>query len=151
MHQQYSCAFPCASPCKEKFNAFLSFLHPHVSRFFLSLEDDLFRVFGGDRIKNLMMAFRCAGLPNSSTVSPLLALPSCVNCSSFSPVFPRLSTLSAQTGTKACTHSCTVSTGPLGPLTSCRVEDLPMESQMLTDALDTAQKRVENYFFDIRK
>ena len=26
-----------------------------------------------------------------------------------------------------------------------------MESQMLTDALDTAQKRVENYFFDIRK
>lgn len=32
-----------------------------------------------------------------------------------------------------------------------RVEDLPMESQMLTDALDTAQKRVENYFFDIRK
>ncbi len=32
-----------------------------------------------------------------------------------------------------------------------RVEDLPMESQMLTDALDTAQKRVENYFFDMRK
>jgi len=32
-----------------------------------------------------------------------------------------------------------------------RVEDLPMESQMLSDALDTAQKRVENYFFDIRK
>jgi preprotein translocase subunit SecA len=32
-----------------------------------------------------------------------------------------------------------------------RVEDLPMESQMLTDALDTAQKRVESYFYDIRK
>jgi preprotein translocase subunit SecA len=32
-----------------------------------------------------------------------------------------------------------------------RVEDLPMESQMLTDALDTAQKRVEAYFYDIRK
>jgi preprotein translocase subunit SecA len=32
-----------------------------------------------------------------------------------------------------------------------RVEDLPMESQMLSDALDTAQKRVEAYFFDIRK
>lgn len=61
----------------------------HTRRFFLSLEDTLFRVFGGDRIKNLMVAFR--------------------------------------------------------------VEDLPMESQMLTDALDTAQKRVENYFFDIRK
>jgi len=26
-----------------------------------------------------------------------------------------------------------------------------MESQMLTDALDTAQKRVESYFYDIRK
>jgi len=59
------------------------------TRFFLSLEDSLFRVFGGDRIKNLMVAFR--------------------------------------------------------------VEDLPMESQMLTDALDTAQKRVESYFYDIRK
>ncbi|KAF5842058.1 chloroplast-associated SecA protein [Dunaliella salina] len=62
---------------------------PGSTRFFLSLEDPLFRVFGGDRIKNLMLAFR--------------------------------------------------------------VEDLPMESQMLSDALDTAQKRVENYFFDIRK
>jgi preprotein translocase subunit SecA len=58
-------------------------------RFFLSLEDNLFRIFGGDKIKNMMVAFQ--------------------------------------------------------------VEDLPMESQMLSDALDTAQKRVENYFFDIRK
>lgn len=32
-----------------------------------------------------------------------------------------------------------------------RVEDLPMESTMLSDALDTAQKRVESYFYDIRK
>lgn len=32
-----------------------------------------------------------------------------------------------------------------------RVEDLPIESQMLTKALDEAQKKVENYFFDIRK
>uniref|UniRef100_A0A383WI89 chloroplast protein-transporting ATPase n=1 Tax=Tetradesmus obliquus TaxID=3088 RepID=A0A383WI89_TETOB len=62
---------------------------PGSTRFFLSLEDSLFRVFGGDRIKNLMVAFR--------------------------------------------------------------VEDLPMESQMLSDALDTAQKRVESYFYDIRK
>lgn len=62
---------------------------PGSTRFFLSLEDNLFRIFGGDKIKNLMTAFR--------------------------------------------------------------VEDLPMESQMLSDALDTAQKRVENYFFDIRK
>ncbi|GAX74750.1 hypothetical protein CEUSTIGMA_g2197.t1 [Chlamydomonas eustigma] len=62
---------------------------PGSTRFFLSLEDNLFRIFGGDKIKSLMSAFR--------------------------------------------------------------VEDLPMESQMLSDALDTAQKRVENYFFDIRK
>eukprot|EP00798_Chlamydomonas_sp_ICE-L_P023574 gene23574-9099_t len=62
---------------------------PGSTRFFLSLEDNLFRVFGGDKIKGMMTAFQ--------------------------------------------------------------VEDLPMESQMLTDALDTAQKKVENYFFDIRK
>ncbi|KXZ52913.1 hypothetical protein GPECTOR_8g291 [Gonium pectorale] len=58
---------------------------PGSTRFFLSLEDPLFRVFGGDRIKGLMVAFQ--------------------------------------------------------------VEDLPMESTMLSDALDTAQKRVEAYFF----
>lgn len=57
--------------------------------FHLTLHTTHCRVFGGDRIKNLMVAFR--------------------------------------------------------------VEDLPMESQMLTDALDTAQKRVESYFYDIRK
>ena len=62
---------------------------PGSTRFFLSLEDNLFRIFGGDKIKNLMSAFQ--------------------------------------------------------------IEDLPMESKMLSDALDTAQKRVENYFFDIRK
>lgn len=32
-----------------------------------------------------------------------------------------------------------------------RVEDLPIESKMLTRALDEAQRKVENYFFDIRK
>lgn len=32
-----------------------------------------------------------------------------------------------------------------------RVEDLPIESTMLTKALDEAQRKVENYFFDIRK
>ena len=32
-----------------------------------------------------------------------------------------------------------------------QIEDLPMESPMLSEALDTAQKRVEAYFFDIRK
>jgi preprotein translocase subunit SecA len=70
-------------------HAHLNPLHPCLCRFFLSLEDNIFRIFGGDKIKNLMVAFR--------------------------------------------------------------VEDLPMESQMLTDALDVSQKRVENYFFDIRK
>ncbi|RDX88166.1 Protein translocase subunit SecA, chloroplastic [Mucuna pruriens] len=62
---------------------------PGSSRFFLSLEDNIFRIFGGDRIKGLMQAFR--------------------------------------------------------------VEDLPIESKMLTKALDEAQRKVENYFFDIRK
>eukprot|EP00850_Spirogloea_muscicola_P005218 SM000023S07674 [mRNA] locus=s23:697023:703298:- [translate_table: standard] len=62
---------------------------PGSSRFFLSLEDNLFRVFGGDRIQGLMKVFR--------------------------------------------------------------VEDLPIESKMLTRSLDEAQKKVEAYFFDIRK
>lgn len=62
---------------------------PGSSRFFLSLEDNIFRIFGGDRIEGLMRAFR--------------------------------------------------------------VEDLPIESRMLTKALDEAQRKVENYFFDIRK
>jgi len=38
-----------------------------------------------------------------------------------------------------------------GLMKAFRVEDLPIESQMLTKALDEAQKKVENYFFDIRK
>ncbi|XP_057995892.1 protein translocase subunit SecA, chloroplastic [Hevea brasiliensis] len=62
---------------------------PGSSRFFLSLEDNIFRIFGGDRIEGLMRAFR--------------------------------------------------------------IEDLPIESKMLTKALDEAQRKVENYFFDIRK
>eukprot|EP01024_Parvocaulis_polyphysoides_P070740 TRINITY_DN8744_c0_g1_i4.p2 TRINITY_DN8744_c0_g1~~TRINITY_DN8744_c0_g1_i4.p2 ORF type:complete len:411 (-),score=64.48 TRINITY_DN8744_c0_g1_i4:203-1324(-) len=62
---------------------------PGSTRFFLSLEDNLFRIFGGDRMKGLMDMFR--------------------------------------------------------------VGDLPIESQMLTNALDEAQRKVENYFFDIRK
>ncbi|MBA0656179.1 hypothetical protein Goklo_008563 [Gossypium klotzschianum] len=62
---------------------------PGSSRFFLSLEDNIFRIFGGNRIQGLMRAFR--------------------------------------------------------------VEDLPIESKMLTKALDEAQRKVENYFFDIRK
>lgn len=62
---------------------------PGSSRFFLSLEDNIFRIFGGDRIQGLMRAFR--------------------------------------------------------------VEDLPIESKMLTKALDEAQRKVENYFFEIRK
>lgn len=62
---------------------------PGSSRFFLSLEDNIFRIFGGDRVKTLMSAFR--------------------------------------------------------------VGDLPIESKMLTRALDEAQRKVENYFFDARK
>jgi preprotein translocase subunit SecA len=55
----------------------------------LSLEDNLFRIFGGDRIKGMMSAFK--------------------------------------------------------------IEDLPIESGMLTNALDEAQRKVESYFYDIRK
>eukprot|EP00271_Cylindrocystis_brebissonii_P010071 TRINITY_DN26172_c0_g1_i1.p1 TRINITY_DN26172_c0_g1~~TRINITY_DN26172_c0_g1_i1.p1 ORF type:complete len:1077 (+),score=261.84 TRINITY_DN26172_c0_g1_i1:110-3340(+) len=62
---------------------------PGSSRFFLSLEDNLFRIFGGDRVKGIMKAFR--------------------------------------------------------------VEDLPIESGMLTKALDEAQRKVENLYFDSRK
>ncbi|KAK9067746.1 hypothetical protein SSX86_011857 [Deinandra increscens subsp. villosa] len=62
---------------------------PGSTRFFLSLEDNIFRIFGGDRIQGMMRAFR--------------------------------------------------------------VEDIPIESKMLTKALDEAQRKVENYFFDIRK
>ncbi|KAL8262248.1 hypothetical protein R6Q59_026297 [Mikania micrantha] len=62
---------------------------PGSTRFFLSLEDNIFRIFGGDRIQGMMRAFR--------------------------------------------------------------VEDLPIESKILTKALDEAQRKVENYFFDIRK
>ena len=32
-----------------------------------------------------------------------------------------------------------------------RVADLPIESKMLTKALDEAQRKVENYFFEMRK
>ena len=62
---------------------------PGSTRFFLSLEDNLFRIFGGDRVTAMMQAFR--------------------------------------------------------------VEDLPIESSMLSASLDEAQKKVETYFYDIRK
>lgn len=38
-----------------------------------------------------------------------------------------------------------------GLMKAFRVEDLPIESKMLTGALNEAQRKVENYFFDIRK
>ncbi|KAH9313111.1 hypothetical protein KI387_028146, partial [Taxus chinensis] len=38
-----------------------------------------------------------------------------------------------------------------GLMRAFRVENLPIESKMLTKALDEAQKKVENYFFEIRK
>lgn len=62
---------------------------PGSSRFFLSLEDNLFRVFGGDNIQKMMSVFN--------------------------------------------------------------LDDVPIESSMLSNSLDTAQKRVETYFYDIRK
>ena len=63
---------------------------PGSSRFFLSLEDSLLRIFGGDRVAKLMDAFRVD-------------------------------------------------------------EDMPIESGLLTRSLESAQKKVETYHFDIRK
>ena len=60
------------------------------TRFFLSLEDNLLRIFGGDRVAGLMNAFRVE-------------------------------------------------------------EDMPIESGMLTRSLEGAQKKVETYYYDIRK
>ena len=36
-------------------------------------------------------------------------------------------------------------------MTAFAIEDLPIESKMLTDALNEAQRKVEAYFFDIRR
>lgn len=63
---------------------------PGSTRFFLSLEDNLLRIFGGERVRSLMEAF----------------------------------------GVEA---------------------DMPIESGMLTRSLEGAQKKVETYYYDIRK
>lgn len=63
---------------------------PGSTRFFLSLEDNLLRIFGGDRVSSLMNLFRVE-------------------------------------------------------------EDMPIESKMLTRSLEGAQKKVETYYYDIRK
>ena len=63
---------------------------PGSTRFFLSLGDNLLRIFGGDRVAGLMNAFRVE-------------------------------------------------------------EDMPIESGMLTRSLEGAQKKVETYYYDIRK
>ncbi|HIK10404.1 MAG TPA: preprotein translocase subunit SecA [Oscillatoriaceae cyanobacterium M33_DOE_052] len=63
---------------------------PGSTRFFLSLEDNLLRIFGGDRVKGLMDLFRVE-------------------------------------------------------------EDMPIESGMLTRSLEGAQKKVETYYYDMRK
>jgi preprotein translocase subunit SecA len=63
---------------------------PGSTRFFLSLEDNLLRIFGGERVANMMNFFRVE-------------------------------------------------------------EDMPIESGMLTRSLEGAQKKVETYYYDIRK
>lgn len=63
---------------------------PGSSKFFLSLDDNLFRIFGGDKIKRLMQNMQI--------------------------------------------DDCT-----------------PIESTILSKSLDSAQKKVESYFYDIRK
>jgi preprotein translocase subunit SecA len=62
---------------------------PGSTRFFISLEDNLLRLFGGDKLKSIM--------------------------------------------------------------NNLITDDLPIESNMLTKSLDEAQKKVESYFFDIRR
>ncbi len=63
---------------------------PGSTRFFLSLQDNLLRIFGGDRVAGMMNAFRVE-------------------------------------------------------------EDMPIESRILTRSLENAQKKVETYYYDIRK
>jgi preprotein translocase subunit SecA len=63
---------------------------PGSTRFFLSLEDNLLRIFGGERVAGLMNAFRVE-------------------------------------------------------------EDMPIESRILTGSLEGAQKKVETYYYDMRK
>jgi preprotein translocase subunit SecA len=63
---------------------------PGSTKFFLSLQDNLLRIFGGDRVSGLMEMFRVE-------------------------------------------------------------EDMPIESGMLTRSLEGAQKKVETYYYDIRK
>ena len=63
---------------------------PGSTRFFLSLEDNLLRIFGGERVASLMNAFRVE-------------------------------------------------------------DDMPIESALLTRSLEGAQKKVETYYYDIRK
>lgn len=63
---------------------------PGSTRFFLSLQDNLLRIFGGDRVAGMMNAFRVE-------------------------------------------------------------EDMPIESRLLTRSLENAQKKVETYYYDIRK
>jgi preprotein translocase subunit SecA len=63
---------------------------PGSTKFFLSLQDNLLRIFGGDRVAGLMNAFRVE-------------------------------------------------------------EDMPIESGILTRSLEGAQKKVETYYYDIRK
>jgi preprotein translocase subunit SecA len=63
---------------------------PGSTRFFLSLEDNLLRIFGGDRVAGLMNAFRVE-------------------------------------------------------------DDMPIESGLLSRSLENAQRKVETYYYDIRK
>jgi len=63
---------------------------PGSTKFFLSLEDNLLRIFGGNRVSYLMNAFRVD-------------------------------------------------------------EDMPIESKMLTNALENAQRKVETFYYDTRK
>ncbi|CAI6012699.1 unnamed protein product [Closterium sp. NIES-65] len=100
------------------------------SRFFLSLEDNLLRVFGGERMDGLLRAFHLRGRsgrqgdPGSSRF--FLSLED--------------NLLRVFGGERID-----------GLMRAFHVEDLPIESPFLNRALEDAQQKVENYYFDIRK
>ncbi|CAI5518214.1 unnamed protein product [Closterium sp. Naga37s-1] len=147
---------------------------PGSSRFFLSLEDSLLRVFGGERIDGLMRAFHVEDLPIEShslptpslrpqprrvfggeridglmrafhvedlpIESPFLTAAALLR--PFSCLLPQfqLPVLRASTSYRID-----------GLMRAFHVEDLPIESPFLNRALEDAQRKVENYYFDIRK
>ncbi len=106
------------------------------SRFFLSLEDNIFRIIGGDRIQ---VSFSHSMAQESKTKSLEIVQLLQNVCAKWvllmhypSPPPPAL--IEMMVGLQAL-------------MKTFRVEDLPNKSKMLTKSLDEAQKKVECYFY----